>query len=158
MCGGTGYKGRTGVFEILTFSPAIRELVAADASELQIRRAALAEGMQTLLTATLHKVRAGRTTLSELFRVIEIDEVDAGSAGQCPSCGCVTEPEYRVCPVCACALASACPSCDRKVLEHWTACPYCCTRLDGTPAKAHAAPVPRIAKAGTTRPTLAAAR
>jgi type IV pilus assembly protein PilB len=130
MCGGTGYKGRTGVFEILTFSPAIRELVSADATELQIRREALAEGMQTLLLATLRKVRAGRTTLSELFRVIELDEVDAGAADQCPSCGTVTESEYLACPVCACRLAPACPMCDRKVMEHWKACPYCCTRLD----------------------------
>jgi hypothetical protein len=130
MCGGTGYKGRTGVFEILNFSPAIRELVSSDATEMQIRREALQEGMQTLLTAALNKVRAGRTTLSELFRVIEIDEVDVGAADQCPACGCVTEPDYLACPVCACRLAPACPSCDRKVMEHWRACPYCCTRLD----------------------------
>jgi type IV pilus assembly protein PilB len=130
MCGGSGFKGRTGIFEILTFSPAIRELVAADAPELQIRREALAEGMQTLLTAALNKVQAGRTTLSELFRVIEIDEVDKGSADTCPSCGCVTEPDFLACPVCACRLSPACPSCDRKVMEHWKACPYCCKLLE----------------------------
>jgi type IV pilus assembly protein PilB len=148
MCNGTGYKGRTGVYEILSFSPAIRELVSADASELQIRREALAEGMNTLLMATLHKVRHGKTTLAELFRVIEIDEVDRGSGEECPSCGTVTEPDYLACPACACRLAPACPSCDRKVLEHWKACPYCCTRLDkagirqlrpAPPSPAHAA-------------------
>jgi type IV pilus assembly protein PilB len=159
MCGGTGYKGRTGVFEILTFSPAIRELVSADATELQIRREALAEGMQTLLLATLRKVRAGRTTLSELFRVIELDEVDTGAADQCPSCGSVTESDYLACPVCACRLAPACPSCDRKVMEHWKACPSCCTRLDQ--------PVPELKDVGGSRaakavrkaaPVLAAAK
>ena len=66
---------------------AIRELVSVDASEPQIRREALAEGMQTLLMATLNKVRAGKTTLAELFRVIELDEVDRASADECPSCG-----------------------------------------------------------------------
>ena len=130
MCNGTGYKGRTGIFEILTFSPAIRELVAADAPELQIRREALADGMETLLTAALNKVRAGKTTLAELFRVIEIDEVDQGAADVCPSCGTVSEPDFLACPVCACRLAPACPACDRKVMEHWKACPYCCSRLD----------------------------
>ena len=159
MCGGTGYKGRTGVFEILTFSPAIRELVSADATELQIRREALAEGMQTLLMATLRKVRAGRTTLSELFRVIELDEVDTGAADQCPSCGTVTESEYLACPVCACRLAPACPSCDRKVMEHWKACPYCCTRLD-QPAPVTQVPGARphkVARRTGTGPALAAA-
>jgi type IV pilus assembly protein PilB len=130
MCGGTGYKGRTGVYEILTFTPSIREMVSSDASETAIRREALSQGMNTLLTATLGKVKAGKTTLSELFRVIELDDVDRGREDECPSCGAVTEPDYLACPACACRLAPACPACDRKVLEHWRACPYCCTRLD----------------------------
>jgi type IV pilus assembly protein PilB len=164
MCNGTGYKGRTGVYEILSFSPAIRELVTADAPELQIRREALAEGMNTLLMACLNKVRAGRTTLSELFRVIEIDEVDKGSEDECPSCGAVTEPDFLACPACACRISPACPVCERKVLEHWKACPYCCTRLEGVdtmqlkaaPAAAKApAPTPIKRKPG---PTLAAAK
>ena len=104
--------------------------MSADATELQIRREALAGGMQTLLLTTLRKVHAGRTTLSELFRVIELDEVDTGAADQCPSCGTVTESDYLACPACACRLAPACPLCDRKVMEHWKACPYCCTRLN----------------------------
>ena len=162
MCNGTGYKGRTGVYEILSFSPAIRELVSADASELQIRREALAEGMNTLLMATLHKVRTGKTTLAELFRVIEIDEVDRGSGDECPSCGAVTESDYLACPACACRLAPACPSCDRKVLEHWKACPYCCTRLDKVdtrqlrPAPASSAPASSHKRKGA--PALAAAK
>ena len=66
---------------------------------------------------------------------VELDEVDRGSAEECPSCGAVTEPEYLACPVCACRLSPACPSCDRKVLEHWKACPYCCIRLDQPAAR-----------------------
>jgi type IV pilus assembly protein PilB len=156
MCNGTGYKGRTGIFEILAFSPTIRELVAADAPELQIRREALATGMQTLLTAALNKVNAGRTTLAEVFRVIELDEVDHGAAEECPSCGSVTEPEFLACPVCACRLAPACPSCERKVMEHWKACPYCCVRLDEPQETAKAS----AARGGkrSAAPTLVAAR
>jgi type IV pilus assembly protein PilB len=160
MCGGTGYKGRTAVFEILTFSPAIRELVSSNATEQQIRREALAEGMQTLFAATLNKVRAGKTTLSELFRVIEIDEVDTVRSEQCPSCGLATEPDYLACPACACRLAPACPACDRKVMEHWVACPYCCARLDR--AGHHASKElagPRAARvAQSPSPVLAAAQ
>ena len=149
MCGGTGYKGRTGVYEILTFTPSIREMVSSDASEMAIRREALSQGMNTLLTATLSKVKAGKTTLAELFRVIELDEVDRGSEDECPSCGAVTEPDYLACPACACRLAPACPTCDRKVLEHWKACPYCCTRLDAPPP---------AKTASSTPPTLTAPR
>ena len=129
MCAGTGYKGRTGVFEILTFTPLIRELVAADASELEIRRAALADGMNTLLMATLTKVRAGRTTLSELFRVIELDEVDGGDEENCPSCGLTTEADYIACPGCATRLAHACEGCGRKVRHDWKVCAYCAAPL-----------------------------
>ena len=152
------------VFEILTFSPAIRELVSVDAPELEIRREALAEGMHTLLQATLNKVRAGKTTLAELFRVIELDEVDRGSADECPSCGTVTEPDFLACPACACRLAPACPACDKKVLEHWKACPYCCTRLDKPTRQPRLAAPPaplaqRPAKpARKAAPVLAAAR
>ena len=160
MCGGSGYKGRTGVFEILAFTPSIREMVASDASELQIRREALMQGMQTLLTATLSKVKAGRTTLSELFRVIELDEVDHCGDDECPSCGVVTEADYLACPACACRLSPACPACDRKVLEHWKACPYCCTRLDEpdqVPAPVMAVPPPAKA-VRRPAPALAAAK
>jgi type IV pilus assembly protein PilB len=141
MCNGTGYKGRTAVFEILTFTPAIRALVSSDATEVELRREALASGMNTLLQAALAKVNAGKTTLAELFRVIELDEVDNGSEDECPSCGAVTEPDYLACPACACRLAPACPTCDRKVLEHWKACPYCCTRLDEPPPRSKPAEV-----------------
>jgi hypothetical protein len=112
--------------------------------------------MQTLLTAALNKVNAGRTTLAEVFRVIELDEVDHGAAEECPSCGSVTEPEFLACPVCACRLAPACPSCERKVMEHWKACPYCCVRLDEPQETAKAS----AARGGkrSAAPTLVAAR
>ena len=151
MCGGTGYKGRTGVYEILTFTPSIREMVSSDASEMAIRREALSQGMNTLLAATLNKVKAGKTTLAELFRVIELDEVDRGSEDECPSCGAVTEPDYLACPACACRLAPACPSCDRKVLEHWKACPYCCTRLDAPPPAKATSSGPTVLTAPRTK-------
>ena len=130
MCNGSGYKGRTAVFEILTFTPGIRALVTADASELEIRREALASGMNTLLMATLAKVKAGRTTLSEMFRVIELDEVEKSKAGECSACGAVTEPDYMACPMCANPIGRKCPTCERKVLTHWRACPYCCAHLE----------------------------
>ena len=143
MCNGTGFKGRTGVFEIMNFTPAIRALVSADAPEHQIRRQSLAEGMQTLLMAGLEKVRAGRTTLSELFRVIELDEVDGKHPDSCPNCKGSVEPDFISCPVCEHHLAPACPSCDRRVMEHWKVCPYCTARLSQGQHHAAAGEAPR---------------
>ena len=140
MCNGTGFKGRTGVFEIMNFTPAIRALVSADAPEHQIRRQALAEGMHTLLMAGLEKVRTGRTTLSELFRVIELDEVDGSHPDSCPNCRGSVEPDFIACPVCEHHLAPACPSCDRRVMGHWKVCPYCCVKLNHGQAAAPEAP------------------
>ena len=155
MCNGTGYKGRTAVFEILTFTPAIRALVSADASEFDIRREALSGGMNTLLTAALAKVRAGKTTLAELFRVIEFDDMDHGSASECPSCGGEIKQDYLACPVCTSRLSPQCPSCERKVLEHWKACPYCCTRLEHAHERSALQEAKAVAKI-VKKPTLAA--
>jgi hypothetical protein len=92
----------------------------------------MAEGMQTLLMAGLEKVRNGRTTLSELFRVIELDEVDGNRADSCPNCKGSVEPDFLACPICEHHLAPACPSCDRRVMAHWKVCPYCCDKLNQT--------------------------
>jgi hypothetical protein len=47
-CDGTGYRGRTAVYEILPFTQQIRDLVVASASETDIRQQAIASGMTTL--------------------------------------------------------------------------------------------------------------
>ena len=119
---------------------------------------------------TLNKVRAGGRRCRSCSGSSSSTR-SIGERGRCPSCGCVTEPDFLACPACACRLAPACPSCDRKVMEHWKACPYCCTRLDQPSrkprAEAQAAPVAVSASAGarTTKaprkvggPTLAASR
>jgi len=43
-CSGTGYKGRTGIYEILTFTQPIRDLIASNATENEIRQAAISRG------------------------------------------------------------------------------------------------------------------
>jgi type IV pilus assembly protein PilB len=134
MCNGTGYKGRTAVYEILTFTANMRALVSSNAPEIELRREAASSGMKTLLQAALAKVHAGKTTLSELFRVIELDEIDRDSARECPSCGAVAEPDYTTCPECAHPLAHSCPSCEKIIKPHWKACAYCAVPLEPTQA------------------------
>ena len=69
VCDGTGYRGRLGIYEILTMSDRIRALVVRRAPLDEIRAAAVAEGMRTLRADGLAKARAGATTLEEVLRV-----------------------------------------------------------------------------------------
>ena len=68
-CGGTGYRGRTGIHEVLKVDESIRDLILERASTGQIRRAAHANGLRDLRFDGLRKVVAGVTTLEEVIRV-----------------------------------------------------------------------------------------
>ena len=70
-CTYTGYRGRMGIFELLVVNEDIRRLVLRNADSAQIREAARAQGMTTLLEDGAKKVRAGVTTLSEILRVTQ---------------------------------------------------------------------------------------
>jgi len=74
-CLGTGFKGRTGVFELLVVDEAIRVLIGERASTSALKQAAIENGMVTLLEAGTQLVRDGITTPGEMSRVIQaIDE------------------------------------------------------------------------------------
>ncbi len=73
-CGGSGYRGRTGIHEVLKVDEAIRDLILERASTGQIRRAAQANGLRDLRFDGLRKVVAGVTTLEEVIRVTKAVE------------------------------------------------------------------------------------
>jgi type IV pilus assembly protein PilB len=68
-CSRTGYRGRQGIFEVLTVTPGIQELILAKASAGEIRQRAAAEGMETLRQAAVEKLRQQVTTPPEVLRV-----------------------------------------------------------------------------------------
>lgn len=68
-CQGTGYRGRTGIFELLPISDQVRSLILARASAQQIRAAGVLEGMRSLREDGWRLVREGKTTLDEVLRV-----------------------------------------------------------------------------------------
>lgn len=74
-CRFTGYHGRTGIYEIITITQPIRELVLTRASSQQIKQKALSQGMRTLRQDGLQKVLAGRTTFAEVVRVTQQEEM-----------------------------------------------------------------------------------
>ncbi|MBI2278921.1 MAG: Flp pilus assembly complex ATPase component TadA [Candidatus Brennerbacteria bacterium] len=70
-CGGTGYLGRVGIFEVLPVTEAVRKLIISNEFNLDnLRKVARAEGMVSMFEDGLRKVERGITTIEELFRVI----------------------------------------------------------------------------------------
>ena len=69
ICSGTGYKGRTGVFEIIQVDNELQELILKNPSTQEITNLARNKGFKTMFEDGLVKVREGMTTLEELLRV-----------------------------------------------------------------------------------------
>jgi len=69
-CGGTGYSGRVPVAEVVTITPALRDLIFQKASILKMREEAMKSGYQSIRQDAIKKVIAGITTVHELVRVL----------------------------------------------------------------------------------------
>ena len=72
-CGGTGYRGRTAIHELLDMSDRIRELILDKKPSSEISRAAREEGMASLRESAVEKVRLSITTLREINKVTFIE-------------------------------------------------------------------------------------
>jgi type IV pilus assembly protein PilB len=72
-CGGTGYKGRMAISELLDLSDTIRELILGRRSSAEIKRAARDEGMTFLRESAVAKALAGHTTLTEINKVTFVE-------------------------------------------------------------------------------------
>jgi general secretion pathway protein E len=68
-CRHTGFRGRSGIYEMLTISPKLRKLITANTDLADIKKLAYQEGMQPLLLNGLEKVAAGLTTIDEVLKV-----------------------------------------------------------------------------------------
>lgn len=69
-CGGSGYQGRIGLFEVLVPDDELRHLMTSGASMLEINRAARVQGVRSLLQDAWEKVRNGSTDMAEILRVL----------------------------------------------------------------------------------------
>ena len=67
-CNQRGYKGRVGLYEVMTISEDIRELILSGATAIELRRKAMEEGMIGLRQSGLQKIRDGVTTVEEVVR------------------------------------------------------------------------------------------
>ena len=108
-CQGSGYKGRVGVYEVLSMNEELATAVAKGATTDLVRRLALEAGMKTLLGYSLDLVREGHTTLEEVGRMILTDS------------GLESERRAR-------ALSTlTCNVCGAGLQDGWLECPYCLT-------------------------------
>lgn len=69
-CGGTGYKGRLAVLEILVVTKEIKKLIAQHAHDIEIEEHAVANGMRTLVESCIKHIVEGETTIDEFVRVL----------------------------------------------------------------------------------------
>ena len=72
-CGGTGYRGRTAIHELLDLSDRIREMILERRPASEIKKAALEDGMTSLRDCALQKAIAGETSLREINKVTFIE-------------------------------------------------------------------------------------
>jgi len=108
-CGGGGYKGRVGVYEVMRVTERLQQLISDGAPTEQIKEAAVEEGMHTLLAYSLNLVREGHTTLEEVERVTFTDK------------GLEAELKAKRKSVLSCTTCSA------ELHHEWIDCPYCLT-------------------------------
>jgi type IV pilus assembly protein PilB len=108
-CGGVGYKGRVGVYELMRNSERIQALINQGASSDLIKEVAVEEGMVTILAYSLNLVLEGHTTLEEVERVTF---TDSGLESELKA----KRKSVLICRVCQAGLK-----------QEWVDCPYCTT-------------------------------
>jgi type IV pilus assembly protein PilB len=108
-CGGVGYRGRVGVYEVMRNSERLQALVNEGANTDRIKEAAVEEGMITILAYSLDLVKEGHTTLEEVERVTFTDSGLEAELKAKRKSGLV------------------CRTCSAELLPEWLDCPYCMT-------------------------------
>ncbi len=122
-CGGTGYRGRTAVYEVLEVDAPMRSTLLSTPTEHAVGERARSAGLATLRTSALAKAWRGETTFEEAVRVTHADH-QGGMA--CPSCDRGVDHDMRTCPWCACPLGpEGCATCARPMEPDWKVCPWC---------------------------------
>jgi len=72
-CGGTGFKGRTAICELLNLSDRIREMILDRRPASEVKKAAHEDGMRFLRESAIEKVLTGLTTLREINKVTFVE-------------------------------------------------------------------------------------
>jgi type IV pilus assembly protein PilB len=73
VCGGSGYKGRVALYEVMPFKDALKELVLQGAAAVEIKGEAIRQGMRTLRMSGVRKICEGVTSVDEIARITAAD-------------------------------------------------------------------------------------
>ncbi|VVS93232.1 ATPase, T2SS/T4P/T4SS family [Desulfoluna spongiiphila] len=125
-CNNTGYRGRTGLFEILTVTHEIKQLINTAASESELTRAARWAGMKPLVEDGWTKINQGITTAEEVLRVLGPQNT---LEVKCPHCSANLRERHRYCPFCSGRILLQCINCGCYLEPDWNSCPDCATRV-----------------------------
>ena len=104
VCGGSGYRGRLGVFEMFGITSEIQEMIHQRASESELMAVARKQMSRTMFRDAMAKVEEGLTTLEEVERVVPLEEERGASSGagrRCLLCGDLLAGDQPLCPNCS---------------------------------------------------------
>lgn len=131
-CGGRGcddcddgYRGRTGIFQVLTATDALRDEITRGAATARLRDLARDGGMARLSDDARRAVAEGLTTPHEIVRVVH---ADPGASLPCDRCGTDVPFGAAACPGCGRHRRRSC-ACGEPLEVGWRYCPRCVRRL-----------------------------
>ncbi len=116
-----GYRGRSGVFEVLVIDDEIRTAVTSGASITTLRTLARQSGMGSMARDAMRQVAENATTPHEAGRIIALTR---GAAVNCPRCDGPMPPAALGCPMCGRPRRKVCP-CGEPLDRRWRYCPAC---------------------------------
>jgi type IV pilus assembly protein PilB len=123
-CRETGFRGRTGIFEVLSISDAIRTAMTTGGGERALAEAAKQSRTISMRQSGIAAALAGDTVLDEVLRVTS--EGAWTLTERCPGCRREVEEDMACCPWCGMVVgAHRCHTCAREIDPGWTHCPYC---------------------------------
>ena len=124
QCNRTGYRGRTGIYELFAMNEDFRQFISSSYKETELLEMARAGGMRTLIEDGLEKVRLGMTTLEELLRVMGPQVV---YQRRCDCCERPVDAKFLFCPFCGAFRRNFCRVCKVSLEPGWLNCPHCGT-------------------------------
>jgi type IV pilus assembly protein PilB len=135
-CRESGFRGRTGIFEVLPISDGIRAAMTVGGERALIEAANQTKRI-TMRASGIAAALKGDTTLEEVLRVTT--DGAWSQSQRCPGCHREVEEDMSSCPFCGTATGVLrCSSCARDLDSTWTNCPYCQTPNAGhIPGHAH---------------------
>jgi type IV pilus assembly protein PilB len=116
-----GHRGRTGVYQVLTLSDALRDEISRGGSSAQLRRLSRETGMGTLDSDARRAVASGLTSPHEITRLLQAAE---GVSVPCRRCGAGAPVGAFACPECGHQRVRRC-ACGEALQRGWRYCPWC---------------------------------